>query len=113
MPTWRQRVALTLAITVAVTCWAVTCWAVACLAAPSVASADSQLITNCPHITATGGVILADTATECATQDNYQYNAAPTEPDFIYPWDDPFYGPALLIAGMRRGPVPAAGGGVR
>ena len=108
MATSRQRVAPTLAITVAVTCWAV-----GSLAAPGIAAAGSQVITNCPHITETGGVILADTATECATRDNYQYNAAPTEPDLPYPWDDPFYGPALLIGGMARGPVPAAGGGVR
>lgn len=108
MPTWRQRVALTAAVAVAAPCWAV-----ASLSAPGIAAADSQLITNCPHITETGGVILADTATECATQDNYQYNAAPTEPDFPYPWDDPFYGPALLIGGMARGPAPAIGGGVR
>lgn len=103
MPTQCRRMVLTSAVTVALTCGAV----------PGAAAADSQLITDCPHITETGGVIMADTATECATHDNYQYNAAPTSPDFPYPWDDPFYGAALMIGGMGRGPGPADAGGAR
>lgn len=76
------------------------------LASTGAAAADSQLITNCPKITETGGVILAQTATECATQDNFQYNATPQEPDFPYPWDDPFYGAALMIGGVGPRPMP-------
>ncbi|MGI9126105.1 MAG: hypothetical protein ACR2JM_15320 [Mycobacterium sp.] len=77
------------------------------LLTPANANAETQLITNCPTITETGGVILAQTATECAPQGDYQYNAAPTEPDFPYPWDDPFYGSALMIGGFAPRPMPA------
>lgn len=76
---------------------------------PATAVADTQLITNCPQITETNGVILGNTATECATQDNYQYNATPDAanfPAYPYPWDDEFYGPALIMGGFG----PHAGG---
>jgi hypothetical protein len=39
------------------------------------------------------------TGTECATHDNIQINATPSEPTYLYPWDDEFYGPALIIGG--------------
>jgi hypothetical protein len=37
--------------------------------------------------------------TECATPGNVQINATSTEPTYLYPWDDEFYGPALTIGG--------------
>ena len=76
------------------------------LVAAPMCTADTQLITDCPQITETGGVILGDTATQCATQDNYQYNATPNAADFptsLYPWDDEFYGPALIMGGLGHG----------
>ena len=32
-------------------------------------------------------------------QGNVQINATPSEPTYLYPWDDEFYGPALIIGG--------------
>jgi hypothetical protein len=37
--------------------------------------------------------------TECATPGNVQIDATPSEPTYLYPWDDEFYGPALIIGG--------------
>ena len=37
--------------------------------------------------------------TECATPGNVQLNATPPDPTYLYPWDDEFYGPALIIGG--------------
>jgi len=41
--------------------------------------------------------------TECATPGNVQINATPAEPAYVYPWDDEFYGPALIIGGSGGG----------
>jgi len=77
--------------------------AVAALAAAPVAAADTQLITNCPQPSESNGVILSDTVTDCATTGNVEINASPEMPDYPYPWDDEFYGSALLIGGFGRG----------
>ncbi|MCB0931124.1 MAG: hypothetical protein KDB71_04395 [Mycobacterium sp.] len=79
--------------------------------APGIATADTQLIENCPKVTETGGVILSDTATECPTNGSYELNAAPQEPDFPNEWGEPFYGPGLIIGGF--GPGPEQHGGQR
>jgi hypothetical protein len=94
MPTLRTRITRVLVATAA------TAFAFGC---PAVAVADTQLITTCPQPTETGGVIVADTVTECSTPGNIQLNASPEMPDYPYPWDDEFYGPALLIGGFGRG----------
>lgn len=73
------------------------------LAIVPVASADTQLITNCPQPSESNGVILSDTVTDCAGTGNVQINASPEVPDYPYPWDDEFYGSALLIGGFGRG----------
>jgi hypothetical protein len=70
--------------------------AAAILAAPTAAADDSNL----PSCTNVGGDELNGTATtECATPGNVQLNAAPPveQPTYPYPWDDEFYGPALII----------------
>ena len=76
---------------------------IAPMAISPVASADTQLITTCPQPTESNGVILSDTTTECNTTGNVQINASPEVPDYPYPWDDSFYGSALLIGGFGRG----------
>ena len=48
--------------------------------------------------------------TECATPGNVQINAAPAEPTYPYPWDDEFYGPALIIGGGGGGGGHGGGG---
>ena len=71
MPTLRNRITRVLVATAA------TAFAVGC---PAVAVADTQLITTCPQPTETGGVIDADTVTECSTPGNIQLNASPEMP---------------------------------
>jgi hypothetical protein len=84
----------------AVIAFAATAFAVS---ASAVAAADTQLITSCPQPSESNGVILSDTVTDCSTPGNVQINAAPDMPDYPYPWDDEFYGSALLIGGYGRG----------
>ena len=44
--------------------------------------------------------------TECATPGNVQLNAtAPDVPAYAYPWDDEFYGPALIMGGGAGAPT--------
>jgi hypothetical protein len=69
--------------------------AAAILCAPA-AVADTTL----PDCTSVGGVTdMGAGTTECATPGNVQINATPPEPTYLYPWDDEFYGPALIIGG--------------
>jgi hypothetical protein len=69
--------------------------AAAMLAAPT-AAADPDL----PSCTSVGGDETVGTATtECATPGNVQINATAPDPVYPYPWDDEFYGPALIIGG--------------
>ena len=58
---------------------------------------DSSSLPSC---TDTGGAeALGGSTTECATPGNIQIDATPAEPTYVYPWDDEFYGPALIIGG--------------
>jgi hypothetical protein len=62
---------------------------------------DSSTLPSC---TDTGGAeALGGTTTECATPGNVQINATPAEPTYVYPWDDEFYGSALVIGGGGHG----------
>jgi hypothetical protein len=66
---------------------------VAILLAP-VAAADPQ---NCTT-TGEGGQTTGTQTTVCQSPGNFQLNAtAPTEPDYPYPWDDEFYGSAMIL----------------
>ena len=69
----------------------------AVLAAPT---AGAQTGSTVPQCTDTGGAeALGGSTTECTTPGNVQINATPAEPTYMYPWDDEFYGPALIIGG--------------
>ena len=58
---------------------------------------DSSTLPSCTDV---GGVTdLGASTTECATPGNVQINANPPEPAYLYPWDDEFYGSALIIGG--------------
>jgi hypothetical protein len=73
--------------------------AAAFVAAPA-AIADTTL----PSCTNTGGAeALGGSTTECETPGNVQINATPAEPTYVYPWDDEFYGSALVIGGFGGG----------
>ena len=80
----------------------------AILVAPG-AAADTTLLPSC---TSVGGVTdMGAGTTECATPGNVQLNATPPEPDYVYPWDDEFYGPALIMGGGDYGPHGGGHGG--
>jgi hypothetical protein len=73
--------------------------AAAVLIAPT-AVADTTL----PSCTDVGGpTAMGAGTTECATPGNVQIDATPPEPDYVYPWDDEFYGPALIMGGGGHG----------
>jgi hypothetical protein len=77
--------------------------AAAILTAPAAVAqpGDSSTLPSC---TDTGGAeALGGTTTECATPGNVQINATPAEPTYVYPWDDEFYGSALVIGGGGHG----------
>lgn len=83
--------------------------AAAIAAAPS-AAADTTLPT-CTDVA--GSAAAGDATTECATPGNVQLNASPslTEPDYLYPWADDYYGPALMIGGWGDDGRGGSGGG--
>ena len=67
------------------------------------AAADPE--SNLPACTTTGesGQYTGTETTECATPGNVQIDATAPEPVYSYPWDDEFYGPALIIGGGGGG----------
>jgi hypothetical protein len=73
---------------------------------------SSNSASNLPSCTSVGGNEMGGGATECATPGNVQLNASPPEPTYPYPWDDEFYGPALIIGGDEGG-YHGGGGGRR
>jgi hypothetical protein len=86
--------------------------AAAVVVAP-IASADPDEVSNLPACTTAGdGGATGTTTTECQTPGNVQINAqAPDVPTYLYPWDDEFYGPALIIGGGNDGPHGGGGHG--
>jgi hypothetical protein len=77
--------------------------AAAILSAPA-ALADPSDSSTLPSCTSVGGVTdMGAGTTECATPGNVQLNATPPAPDYPYPWDDEFWGPALIIGGGGDG----------
>lgn len=84
--------------------------AAAVVLAPLASADPGDEVSNLPTCTTTGdsGGYTGTTTTECATPGNVQIDAAAPEPVYPYPWDDEFYGPALLIGGDYG---PHGGGG--
>jgi hypothetical protein len=89
-----------------------TLFAALCIGAAVVApTAGAQTGSTLPQCVDTGGAeALGGSTTECATPGNVQINASPAETDYLYPWDDEFYGPALIMGGFN-GPHGGGGGG--
>jgi hypothetical protein len=76
--------------------------ATAILIAPAAAAQPND--PTLPQCVDTGGsATLGGTTTECATPGNVQINATPAEPVYPYPWDDEFYGAALIFGGPHSG----------
>jgi len=72
--------------------------AAALFAAPTAVAEPSN--PTLPQCVGTGGAeAIGGSTTECATPGNVQINATPAEPTYLYPWDDEFYGPALIFGG--------------
>ncbi|MCW2592945.1 MAG: hypothetical protein JWQ86_5372 [Mycobacterium sp.] len=84
----------------------------ALLLAPLAAADPSDEVSNMPTCTTTGDgtTYTGTTTTECATPGNVQIAATAPEPDYPYPWDDEFYGSALIM-GPNEGPHGGGGGG--
>ena len=77
--------------------------AAAILTAPAAVAqpGDSSALPAC---TDTGGAeALGGTTTECVTPGNVQINATPAEPTYVYPWEDEFYGSAIIGGGGGHG----------
>jgi hypothetical protein len=78
------------------------------------ASADpADEVSNLPACTTTGGggTYTGTSSTQCQSPGNVQIVAnAPAPPDYLYPWDDEFYGPALIMGGGGVGPHGGGGG---
>jgi hypothetical protein len=79
------------------------------LAAPSAGAAPNPVLPTCTN---TGGNTFNGAgSTECVTPGNVQLSATPPiddQPDYPYPYDDLFYGPALVFG---DGLGPGGGGG--
>ena len=74
--------------------------AVAAILCAPAAVADPGDSSELPSCTDVGGpTAMGAGTTECATPGNVQLNATPPEPVYPYPWDDEFYGSALIIGG--------------
>ncbi|RDH75005.1 hypothetical protein DVS77_29180 [Mycolicibacterium moriokaense] len=86
--------------------------AAAAIAAAPIAAADPNL-PNCESVGGDDQSVGTET-TECSTPGNVQLNAtAPDVPVYPYPWDDEFYGPAMIIGGGAWGNHGMGGGGIR
>ncbi len=82
-------------------------WSASALIVPM---AGAQTGPPLPQCTETGGAVaIGGSTTECASAGNVSINATPAEPDYLYPWDDEFYGPALIMGGF--GGFHGGGGG--
>jgi hypothetical protein len=76
--------------------------ATALLAAPTALADPNPTLPQCTD--SGGNPTVGTTTTECATPGNVQLDAsAPDVPAYPYPWDDDFYGPALIIGGGNWG----------
>jgi hypothetical protein len=78
--------------------------AAAALVSAPAAVAEPDDSSTLPSCTDVGGPTDMGAGTkECATPGNVQLNATPPEPVYPYPWDDEFYGSALIIGGGGGG----------
>jgi hypothetical protein len=70
-------------------------------AAPIAAAQTNPTLPSC---VGTGGAVAeGGSTTECETPGNVEINSTPSEPTYMYPWDDAFYGPALIFGGGNGG----------
>jgi hypothetical protein len=83
--------------------------AAAILTAPAATAQPDDTLPACTNIG--GAEAIGGSTTECVTPGNVQINATPAEPVYPYPWDDEFYGSALIIG--APGEHGGGGGGHR
>ncbi len=83
--------------------------AAAILVAPVAAADETAAPAPAPSLPACANVggdqFAGGTTTECATPGNVQLNASPPIEDqnYLYPWNDEFFGPALMVGGWGGG----------
>lgn len=79
------------------------------LAAPIASAQPEPPLPTCINVG--GDAVSGGSTTECATPGNVQLNVTPpvVQPVYPYPWDDEFYGAALIFGGGGHG----GGGGHR
>lgn len=83
----------------------------AAIATAPIAVADTSTLPQCTDVA--GDAVDGTATTECATPGNVQLDATPPvamEPDYPYPYDDEFYGPALVFGSNGGGDHGGAGG---
>jgi hypothetical protein len=74
--------------------------AAAVMAAPLVPAASAQTDSTLPQCVGTGpSDDEGGSATECSSPGNVQIVDTPAQTQFLYPWADDYYGPALMIGG--------------
>jgi hypothetical protein len=83
----------------------------ALLLAPLASADPPDEVSNLPACTTAPGDTYTGTGlTECSSPGNVQIAATAPEPVYPYPWDDEFYGSALIIGGGDDGPHVGGGG---
>jgi hypothetical protein len=82
---------------------------IAALAVSPVAGAQTN--PSLPQCVGTGGAAVeGQTTTECSSPGNVEINSTPMEATDPYPYDDGFFGPALIFGGGGYGPHGGGGG---
>jgi hypothetical protein len=78
--------------------------AMALIVAPNAAADPNETSNQTPCTSVDGGTSTGTNLTTCQTPGNVQITAgAPDVPTSLYPWDDDFWGPALIIGGNGGG----------
>jgi hypothetical protein len=84
--------------------------AAAVLSAPAASAQPNPDLPTCESTA--GGEFTGTGVTQCASPGNVQIDAtAPAAPVYAYPWDDEFYGSALIMGGGEGGFHGGGGGG--
>lgn len=52
-----------------------------------------------PNCVDTGSTGIGGSTTQCSTPGNTQIVTSPGQTSYLYPWNDYYYGPALVIGG--------------
>jgi hypothetical protein len=76
--------------------------------APTASAEPNPTLPNCTSAESAPDV--GTSTTECQSPGNVQINATAPDPVYAYPWDDEYYGSALIIGPGENGPRGGGGG---